>query len=518
MSAPKGKGKGKRRSWVWEHFNIFDEDDMVLSRCIHCQEKVYRAESNLGTSNQSNHLKICDAYKKLKCSQSLSKFDQKVYCALWARAIICHAYPIQIVEHVRIRELHEYLNPNVRHVSRNTILKHCRREYDAQKLILSKVLSELPCRISFTCDVWSACTSRGYIVLTAHFVNSNWKLQSIILSFRYFPPPHNGKDIYKFAVDLIDEWGLKGKVFSITVDNASANDVAVDELRKDLLETHSLPCDGKFLHIRCAAHILNLIVRAGLALVDESVVKLRLIAKYIEWSDSRLTRFEEACRSSNSGFSGRLKLDVSTRWNSTYLMLRKCLEAKVGIDRFCVLESGIPYFIDANEWQTVQNVCDFLEAFYDVTVLFSGSDYPTANLYFENVVYIEHLLVKAHADPSDCIKKMAAPMLEKFSKYWENYTSIFAVAVMLDPRYKINYVKEMYGILYEDEEVNRKVQEAYNAFTELYEYYSQSVTPTTSSSSSRSSTSSSRSATFSSSAANSFLRPYMKPSLKVTKF
>ena len=299
----------KRKSWVWQHFILYKEEEKLMGRCKHCLKTVFRSESEKGTSNHSKHLReSCDKFKEFQKTQSVSSFDQKVYCAMFARAIICHAYPLQIVEHDELRELHIYLNPLVKHVSRNTILKYCIREFDTHKAILSNVLSNLTGRICFTCDVWSACTTRGYIVLTAHFIDDSWTLRSKVLSFRYFPPPHNGKDIYNITVNLIDEWNLKGKVFSITIDNASANDVMVDELRKDLLESHSLPCDGMFLHVRCASHILNLIVRDGLDIIDESVIKLRSIAKYIDWSDARLTRFEDACRTSKSGFSGKLKL------------------------------------------------------------------------------------------------------------------------------------------------------------------------------------------------------------------
>jgi hypothetical protein len=46
------------------------------------------------------------------------------------------------------------------------------------------------------------------------------------------------------------------------VDNASANDSGVDYLRKHLQKTNI--AKGKFLHMRCSAHVVNLIVRDGL--------------------------------------------------------------------------------------------------------------------------------------------------------------------------------------------------------------------------------------------------------------
>ena len=55
------------------------------------------------------------------------------------------------------------------------------------------------------------------------------------------------------------EWGLDN-VFTITVDNASSNDVTVKEISKKLSNWGTNIMDGDHLHVRCMAHILNLIV------------------------------------------------------------------------------------------------------------------------------------------------------------------------------------------------------------------------------------------------------------------
>ena len=101
-----------------------------------------------------------------------------------------------------------------------------------------------------------------------------------------------------------------------------------------------LPCSGKFFHIRCAAHILNLIVQAGFKFMDKTVTKLQQVVSYVSYSNIR---------------------------NSTFLMLRRCLEAREAVDRYCLLEHGLDVSLSDFEWETVQNVCDFLEPFYDIT-------------------------------------------------------------------------------------------------------------------------------------------------------
>ena len=46
------------------------------------------------------------------------------------------------------------------------------------------------------------------------------------------------------------------------------------------------------------------------------------------------------------------------------------------------------------------------------------------------------------------IRQMACHMNEKFSKYWSDYSLILALAAVLDPHYKMQYVEFTYKKLY----------------------------------------------------------------------
>ena len=51
---------------------------------------------------------------------------------------------------------------------------------------------------------------------------------------------------------------------SITLDNASNNDTATTNLSAKLLARKNGQFDPKYFHVRCAAHIVNLVVNDGL--------------------------------------------------------------------------------------------------------------------------------------------------------------------------------------------------------------------------------------------------------------
>ena len=78
------------------------------------------------------------------------------------------------------------------------------------------------------------------------------------------------------------------KLSSMTLDNCSTNDLMVEKLllRFDL---GTLISNGKFFHMRCTAHILNLVVRDGLKVIENGVGKIRESVGY--WTQTP-KRFE----------------------------------------------------------------------------------------------------------------------------------------------------------------------------------------------------------------------------------
>jgi hypothetical protein len=96
-----------------------------------------------------------------------------------------------------------------------------------EKQKVKPLLNFCPGRISLTSDLWTSLTTNGYICLTAHFIDKNWVLSKRVLMFSFMPPPHNDASLAENIYNLLEEWEIDKKVFSITLDNASANDLCV---------------------------------------------------------------------------------------------------------------------------------------------------------------------------------------------------------------------------------------------------------------------------------------------------
>ena len=51
----------------------------------------------------------------------------------------------------------------------------------------------------------------GYISLTAHYVDKDWKLKSKILSFTHMQSPHIGHDLALKVLEFLKDWGIEKK-------------------------------------------------------------------------------------------------------------------------------------------------------------------------------------------------------------------------------------------------------------------------------------------------------------------
>jgi hypothetical protein len=60
--------------------------------------------------------------------------------------------------------------------------------------------------------------------------------------------PHNGAAMFNILLKSLQEWNIEDKLFSITVDNASVNDLMIDNLRENLVGKEMLHSEGALLH------------------------------------------------------------------------------------------------------------------------------------------------------------------------------------------------------------------------------------------------------------------------------
>ncbi|CAN0885251.1 Putative AC transposase [Linum grandiflorum] len=453
---------GRLKSPVWSHYIKVQINGMVKAKCNYCK-KLFVGDSNSGTTHLKNHTKICtkkkikDGSQKILGPHYLAKGKQDLVATAFnsdflkrelAIAITMHEYPLSIVDHLYFKRFVCSLQPLFTVPSRNTIKKEVFKIYDSERGKIQRVLDNNIGRIAITTDMWTATNQKkGYMAITAHYNDNSWVLRSLMLRFAYLPAPHTAERLATVLVDCLLDWNVDTKVSTITLDNCSTNDSMVRIIQSKL----SLPyliSEGALIHMRCSAHILNLIVKDGLDVVKEGIENIRDSVLYWSATPKRLEYFQETAKQCRFTSVIRLVMDCPTRWNSTFEMLSVVIPYKEVFIRLKKHDAQYNCLPSNEQWQFAALVCEKLQAFSSVSKLISGTNYPTANLFFPLMCELRLQMNQWCFDPNEVIRKTAGSMLAKFSKYWDEIHKVLAIGVILDPRYKleiVEYYAEKFG-------------------------------------------------------------------------
>ncbi|XP_026400065.1 zinc finger BED domain-containing protein RICESLEEPER 2-like [Papaver somniferum] len=186
-----------------------------------------------------------------------------------------------------------------------------------------------------------------------------------------------------------------------------------------------------------------LIVKEGLKKIDPAVLKIRAPVKSLKKSQVRKQKFLDIVDTLGmSGIKRGIRQDVKTRWNSTYLMLDSCILCKPVFSYLKLVDSDYEDCPTDEECEQIEN-------------------------------QVQVLLKKESRNDTEFIRNMVKEMQAKFDSYWKELSPILAMAVVLDPRSKMNFVKFTYSKLYpEVRELEREVNKVRSNMTTLFnEYY-----------------------------------------------
>ncbi|XP_074297078.1 zinc finger BED domain-containing protein RICESLEEPER 2-like [Silene latifolia] len=413
-SPPPHPFKRERKAEVWKDFlNHTLVKGIWKSKCKYCDRALSHLKSGV-TSHFNRHSSKCAKKALFSKRQKLINFlpsnssasasqpglvsalhdgqlDMSVMREGIAHWILMHEHPFRIVEEEGFNLMMKRGMPQYKSMSRHTIRSDYFKVYESDKKKLKSLLKGVE-KISLTTDLWKSKPKKiEYMVLTGHFVDSNWKLQKRVLNFVHLPPPRAGRDIANCIFKCLKEWDIENKIFSISVDNASANDTCIQVLKDTFSLTKRLVCDGKLFHVRCCAHILNIMVQHGLKEVKTIISNVHESVDYINQSDLRLKKFTELVQQFNLK-ERRLVLECKTRWNSTYEMLACAIKFKKVFARLAQEDRNYTYCPNAEDWVKIEKLSEILEVFNDTTNIISGSEYPTSNLFLAEIYRIKVLL------------------------------------------------------------------------------------------------------------------------------
>ncbi|CAN0919373.1 Zinc finger BED domain-containing protein RICESLEEPER 2 [Linum grandiflorum] len=330
--------------------------------------------------------------------------------------IVMHEYPLGMVDHLYFKIFCASLQPLFKVPCRNTLKRDILATYYVERKKIQKGIDSNKGRIDVTTNMWTATNqSRGYMAINGDYIDNGGKLRNHLLSFPYVLAPHTSAKLATIFRECLMAWNVDSKLSTITLDNCSTNDALIEKIKKKL-GLSDLIMHGSLVHMRCSAHVLNLIVKDGLDIIKEGIHKVRDSVVYWTGTPRRVEFFEEVVKQKNITFSKKLVLDCPTRWNSNFNMLSTAIPYK---DVFVRLRQREPQYTSlpsANDWSFVAIVCQNLEVLSNISLLFYGDQYPTSNLFSPKICDLKLKLMVWKCDSDATISAMATKMWTKFSK------------------------------------------------------------------------------------------------------
>ena len=290
-------------------------------------------------------------------------------------------------------------------------------------------------KVCLTCDLWLAVTNDHYFVVTCHWINDNWQIRNLILDFVDVHSKQDSKAIFEFLNKTISRFNLHRKLLAIATDNASTMVAVMNKLITFMKNNYQID----IYHIRCAAHILNLIVGIlyNSVLMKNSILAVRNAIKDVRGSSKLEYKLKQYAHV-NEEPDIKLILDCEIRWNSTFDMLQVALKLRKSLTELASNEISMDS-IEDDDWKNVGIVVELLEPFKLATEEICGDDYVLMSRLYPVFIGIkDHLIDCEKKKKYDPYKSVVQEMIMKYTEYWLIIRPFAIIANGLDPRFKID--------------------------------------------------------------------------------
>lgn len=321
-----------------------------------------------------------------------------------------------------------------------------------------------------------------YICLTCHFIEqaagcTEWKLRKKILNFIHVEAGLNPEITAKKILEKIHEWDLDKKLTSIVLDNCTAGELVGREIVRILISKGFLLLNGELFLVRSCAHVLNLTVQESLEQAVDMTNRVRACIQYVKFSPERFSRFQKYAK--QLGLPQKpLILDSLNNWATTYSMFDSACHYQDVFGRLAEWDPAFPGPLNPKDWADVKALTDILDVLYHTMEKFPATENPTANLCFNELCGIHHLLKTWCTSPSPVVASVASQMLLKLEAYWDLTKTLMAITSILDPRYKMKSIEYFFKQMYTTDtfEAKSRTDGIRKTFINLYnEYVAQSA-------------------------------------------
>ncbi|TKA65602.1 hypothetical protein B0A49_12935, partial [Cryomyces minteri] len=422
---------------------------------------------------------------------SLSHFNAEMWKAAYLDWMVRDNISFSQATSPKIRRLFELSGlqgTNLYPVSHNTPRDWIMKLHQVQQVQIKELLTAARSRIHLSFDLWSSSSGLSLVGVVAHFIDQDAHLKVVLLGLRRIEGDHTGENIAVCITSVIHEYSIGSRLGCFVLDNASNNNTCIQTLAKVF---HINPSEQR---LRCAGHIINLVVKAilfgegidgfqkqlaGAGDVEVfnawriygAIGKLHNVAKYINRSDTRQQEFRRAQQSRSTDqdvFYYKLIKDGGVRWSSTYDMISRGLKLRDAIG-FYLYRWKKPADKDSydlsqdrltqDDWEELQRFADLLKPLKDLTMRVQGNANKPGfegshGAVWEVLTSMDFIFTKLEQaaklvslEPESYFKTGVDLGFSKLREYYRktDLSSVYRASVALHPAYKFDYFEEKWN-------------------------------------------------------------------------
>ncbi|KAL2076789.1 hypothetical protein ACEWY4_027609 [Coilia grayii] len=359
-----------------------------------------------------------------ECGKRMSKATTDKLTNSVAKWIAADCRPVSIVEDQGLQEAFQIASSDTHFQlpSRTTVMKRIHQLYGNERTAKAELLAGA-CHVALTGDHWTSVSNHNYLGVTAHLIDSEWKLKSFALTVSKTVTRHHADACAEQFDAVTKEWEIENKVTTVGTDSA----------RNMVAAARQLP----FEHIPCVAHMLQRTITVCLedSSFDTALAKCRKIERHFKHSPAST---EELHQQQTALGQAREPLvqDVTTRWNSTLSMISRYLRNQEAVNATLARQKHNLATLTNLECDKLQKLEVVLEPCKYVTELLGGETYVSCSVVLPALCHLNRILDPSDEDPGYMIKFKAT-----FSKDLDKRKATInnrwlKVATALDPRFK----------------------------------------------------------------------------------
>lgn len=435
-----------KSSAVWGAIHVVPEDSTKVF-CTLCEKKLARGDGSTGNLNKHMKQVHPEEWKLLQSGQPLpgrpatqNQIDRAFLklppCTPSAvrqaivNFLVSGYHSMETVEEPAFQHLIKLINPSVEIPSDTTARRDVLALYEQRKEKVKSILARVE-HVSITCDVWTSPNKRSVLGVTVHFVEGA-ELRSFPLVYHELQGSHTGEAIAEAIIDIVKDHGIDGKLVAIACDNASNMDVAVNlvDQRLPAFEGH---------RVRCMAHVLHLAVMDLLNVHKPFFKRVKSFVKHTKSGHVMLGAWRDACKAINKE-PNLLVTSCKTRWGSSRDMTAGMVEYRQAVN-FLVSQLSdlekLAWTFQDSEWDMMSTLLELLGPFQTYTEEVGAEKNCTIN---KVIALYDFAFAKLNAfKDHEVLGVGVRAALAKLRKYTEALPTIYYVAMVLDPTYKIKY-------------------------------------------------------------------------------